>query len=420
MSHFPRSFTWMTLVVMLGASTGGGAVWLFSRIDPNRLRTKPVPVVARPVAAKVPPAVTYRLGHHRVAFKFRIEDAASHSPLNLARVRVENLNLAAELGADSEAVTSPDGHAHVSHAFLAFEERRDVDSTVHVSFQGPWISVSCAGFETRKLPLSELLSDLHWHTAPDVFMRFPRPPDVVVELKPGPTKTRPLSELAGAYTYQDDCAGVLLRIATDGTYQYSYWNDTGGQLEFRGTCSAGDGALRLTPTGPYSSSVGYLAGDYIPIDWGNRVFLVPEKERLLFCSAANGAFIPRCVSRGPGKAYPGPFARRTLEGVPIVPREWKPFLLTQPVVGSITELISQDRVMIDKGAKDGIRAGMLIVRANDTNSPHYTVLYVEDGRCLIKDLRHYDPIVEHFRYPDPFPLVLGRKMSTRSPVPDTK
>jgi hypothetical protein len=75
---------------------------------------------------------------------------------------------------------------------------------------------------------------------------------------------------------------------------------------------------------------------------------------------------------------------------------------------------------MDKGAKDGIRAGMLIVRANDTNSPHYTVLYVQDDQCLIKDLRCYDPIVEHFRYPDPFPLILGRKMSTRSPVPDTK
>ncbi len=420
MSHSPRSFTWMTFVVMVGASTGGGAVWLFSRIDPNRLRTKPVGVVAKPVTAKAPPVVTYRLGHHRVALKFRIEDAASHSPINLARVRIENLNLAAELGTDSEAVTSPDGHAQVSHAFLAFEERQGADSMVRISFQGPWISVSCAGFETRKLPLSELLSDLDWRTAPDVFMRFPHPQEVVVELQTGPTKTRPLSVLAGDYTYQDDCAGVLLRITTDGTYQYSYWNDTGGQLEFQGTCSAGDGALRLTPTGPYSSSVGYLAGDFIPIDWGDRAFLVPEKDRLLFCSAGNGAFIPHCVSRGPGKAYPGPFARRTLEGVPKVPREWKPFLLSTPVVGSITDLISQDMVLIDKGAKDGIRAGMVMLRANDTNSPLYTVLYVEDGRCLIKDSRHYDPIVEHFRYPEPFPLTVGRKMSTRLPVPDTK
>ena len=44
MSHSPRSFTWMTLVVMLGASTGVGAAWLFSRIDPNHLR------YARPAA----------------------------------------------------------------------------------------------------------------------------------------------------------------------------------------------------------------------------------------------------------------------------------------------------------------------------------------------------------------------------------
>jgi hypothetical protein len=101
MSQSSRSITCMILVVVLGASAGGAALWLLSRIDPNRLRSKPVRLVAKPVAAKAPPAVTYRLGHHRVTLTFRIEDAASHSPVNLARVRIENLNLAAELGSES-------------------------------------------------------------------------------------------------------------------------------------------------------------------------------------------------------------------------------------------------------------------------------------------------------------------------------
>jgi hypothetical protein len=66
MSHSSRSISWMILVVMLGTCAG---VWLFSRIDPNRLRKKPVGVVAKPVTAKAPAVVTYRLGQYRVALK---------------------------------------------------------------------------------------------------------------------------------------------------------------------------------------------------------------------------------------------------------------------------------------------------------------------------------------------------------------
>ena len=74
--------------------------------------------------------------------RFRVEDATSHEPIGLARVRVENLNLADELGVDSEAMTAPDGRATIDHRFFAYEEKGGEETVVCVIFQGPWICVS--------------------------------------------------------------------------------------------------------------------------------------------------------------------------------------------------------------------------------------------------------------------------------------
>ena len=69
--------------------------------------------------------------------------------------------------------------------------------------------------------------------------------------------------------------------------------------------------------------------------------------------------------------------------------------------------------MLDKGAKEGLRAGMLFKRENDPNSPRYTVLYVDEARCLVKDLDRYDPLRKTLIWH--VPLAVGRTMSTASP-----
>ncbi len=88
---------------------GGGATWLVIQTIGKTPAAKPAAGEhreARP-RAQTKPAVQHRLGYHRSgkAQVPRVEDATSHEPIGLARVRVENLNLADELGVDSEAMT---------------------------------------------------------------------------------------------------------------------------------------------------------------------------------------------------------------------------------------------------------------------------------------------------------------------------
>jgi hypothetical protein len=400
------------LLLVFGALLGGGATWLVIQTDRKPRRRSPPPAIAKAPLANPKPAVQHRLGYHRSALRFRVEDATSHEPIGLARVRVENLNLADELGVDSEAMTAPDGRATIDHRFFAHEEKAGEETVVRVIFQGPWIYVSRVGYRERRMPLSDLVHDLVWGRSPHHFEPFSGHQEVVVGLEPGAANARELAELAGDYTAADACVYVCLTIARDGTYQYSYWNDTGGAGEYLGKCEVVDGALHFKATGPSTSIVKYLSGVCIPVDWGDRTFLVPEQDRLIFCSAANHAFRPNWVSRGPG-VFGGPFSKIRLEGIPKVASEWKPYILPKPVTATITELISQELVMLDKGAKEGLRAGMLFVRENDPNSPRYTVLYVDEARCLVKDLDRYDPLLKTLIWRAP--LAAGRTMSTASP-----
>jgi hypothetical protein len=56
-----------------------------------------------------------RVTHQAVRLGFRVVSALDKKPLGQARIVIDNLNLALELGKDSEAVTAPDGRASFTH-----------------------------------------------------------------------------------------------------------------------------------------------------------------------------------------------------------------------------------------------------------------------------------------------------------------
>ncbi len=411
----------LTIVsILIGVAVGTTTTWLIFPAQRSVPRQAPPAALAKVSADRSKPAVRHRLGRHRSKLRFRVEDATDHKPVGLARIRIENLNLAGELGGDSEAVAWSDGRAQITHSLLVLDDQRGEPRSAQMIFQGPWISVSAPGYETRRMPLSDAVDD-------QIHQRSPRrlgllPGEVVLTLDRGAAKKPDLADLAGEYEFSNGSVFENLRITAEGIYHYSYFddvvhaNDPHDTLEYQGEWSVADGVVRLVATGPFSSSEPYLAGGFIPIQWADRLFLVPEKDRLLFCSAANHAFVPRWLSRGPGH-FPGRFRNRLPQGAPNLPRELKPYLLRVPVTGLIIELISQETGILNKGAKDGIRAGMLFVKEDNNASPYYTVLYVEEERCVIKDLGDYDPV-----FPwegDSFPLIVGRKMSTQSVTVET-
>jgi hypothetical protein len=311
-------------------------------------------------------------------------DGVGAKPIGLARVVIDNGNLATELGDDSDAMTWPDGRAIITHWFFVWEEQRsDQASRRQMIFQGPWLHVSAQGYEPRKMPLIELLGQEGELNGPSQ--------EAVVTLRPKRGDGPDVAELAGDYIYGNGFVYEQLQVIKAGRYHYKWRNDVRtdephdeDRFESRGRCSVVDGVLRLVPEGPFSSELRDMMGNnFVPVRWGDRRYLIPEKERLLFCSAVNQGASPRYMRSGPFSLRDAE-RRKAPEGLPEVPPEWASFLLQKPVGGAITAVLANHVAMLSAGARDGLKAGMESVRENQLASSRIRVVYCETDHCLVR------------------------------------
>ena len=130
---------------------------------------------------------------------------------------IDNLNLAPELGEDSDAVTWPDGRAVMRHRFLVWEERRGDETSTSPTFQGPWIHVSAEGYEPRKMPLSDLLEN-----GGGVVGRFR---ECIVTIQRRPSGGPDPAEWAGDYAFGDGLLTGVSRSVSDGRYHFKWTSD---------------------------------------------------------------------------------------------------------------------------------------------------------------------------------------------------
>lgn len=334
--------------------------------------------------AKVKPAFTRAVTRESHTIWFRVVDAAGARPIGLASVVIDNGNLARELGEDSEAVTWPDGLARITHRFFVYEERRGEETARRqMTFQGPWIHVSAQGYQPWRMPLSDMLTQDG--AAPDALH------PAVVTLQRARDAGLKLAHLEADYIYGDGFVHEHLEVGGLGRYHYQWHDDVvtdephdEDRFESRGSCSIVNGALRLVPEGPYSSELRKAMGNnFLPIRWGNRQYLIPEKELVGFCSAVNQGVVPRYMRSGPF-SLDDPDLRKPLAGVPEVPPEWAAFLLNNPVSGTITEVLADHVAIVSAGAKDGLKAGMELVGEEGSFSPPIKVLFTEADRCFVR------------------------------------
>ena len=149
------------------------------------------------------------------------------------------------------------------------------------------------------MPLSDLLEQ----GGRDVGRRR----EAVVALRRGRPGGPDLAELAGDYIYGNGFIHQRLEVRLPGRYHFQWRNDVhtndlheDDQNESRGQCSIVDGVLRLVPEGPFSSDLRQLMrNDFVPVRWAGRRYLVPEKERLIFCSVVNRGGEPKYMRSGP-------------------------------------------------------------------------------------------------------------------------
>ena len=296
---------------------------------------------------------------------------------------IDNLNLAPELGDDSDAVTWPDGRAVVTHRFFVWEEPPGDETSTHPTFQGPWIYVSAEGYEPRKMPLSDLLE----HGGGFVG-RFR---ECIVAVQRRRSSDPDLAEWAGDYALGDGFVNRRLEVSRDGRYHFKWNDDTRSdhphdddRYESRGRWSIVDGMLRLFPEGAFSSDLRRLMGnDFVPVLWGGHRSLIPEKERLVFCSVVNQGELSGYMRSG-SLNLKHLIERKRPEGLPEVPPEWAPFLLQKPVEGEITELLADQMAIMIVGERDGVRSGMEFRRENRLDPCRIKVLFTVTDRCVVR------------------------------------
>jgi hypothetical protein len=334
-----RFVRWIAFSHTCGIVLGAGTAWL---VTAGRHPPPPrsPPPVTNSIAEAPKPISMHWLGRSKETIRFRVQEAGSDTPIGFAHIRIDNLNLAPELGESSEAVAWPDGIAEISHRFFVFEEQVGDAKTARRSHEGPWVTVSAAGFQTRTLPLAGAIRD-----AVVGLSRFPAR-EAVITLRAATTNSIELTTLFGDFEIATGFVGLRLNVSAPGRYQYREWDDVirpddpHDEPEFSGACTVVDGALRLVPSGPFSSANPFLKGNLVPIPWGDRCFLVPENRRLTVCSQVNAGLMPLFPSRGAGR-FPNQDGAPPPKGLPKVPAEWKPFLLREPVLGRVTEVISR-------------------------------------------------------------------------------
>lgn len=209
-------------------------------------------------------------------------------------------------------------------------------------------------------------------------------------------------KFAGTYVTGHEFGGGSIKLETDGTFSNGGGSDDGTEISTSGNYSFSDGVLHFK----IKKQIGKRAGDgnefnlldseerkemfrdansgevekevkYLPIEWSERIYLIPESDLKNFVNAINLGIEPRAslISRDDSSPWYGSFYLRSgdemkkVTGKPSLPEKWLPFLLIKPLTATVTSIQVVEKrefsttftVTINKGSKDGLKVGMKFV-----------------------------------------------------------
>jgi hypothetical protein len=347
------------------------------------------------------PAVTIS-GDLEIAVNVKVSDAETGHAIRDATVRV------VEPYADgrhppTKAASREDGTVRLPHRFEIIGERRAYRTTGEVRYRDRWLEVSAAGYRPSISPLTRQTGETGNLTQPT-----PRP--ILVALRRGEAPTQALGGIAGLHADGNGFESEALEIAADGRFWYTYSCCTGDSREYGYACLK-EGRLLLAPVKHGEKADPALQIKYLPIRWGERVYLLPDDESIKrFCNAINHGWEPV----QPGSRHVRFWLRRGDEkkpapGLPELPERWQRYLLTKPIKGKIVEVLGTRTARLDLGSKDGVWQGMeLGTFGTDGEEPcEVAVVSAGDRTCVIR--------ITSYPGPDRFArgLTLGTRVTSR-------
>jgi len=144
-----------------------------------------------------------------------------------------------------------------------------------------------------------------------------------------------------------------------------------------------DGSLLLKFEQPNDERAFGFADHLVPVPWGERMYMISEKELPAFASAVNLGDEPRKGAYGSFLMRSGD-ERRKVHGLPVLPPAQQSLIREVPLevgVVSANRLHNNDadkfecqyRLKLDRGANDGLAAGMKLV-ATGRRTGNYVTL----------------------------------------------
>jgi hypothetical protein len=170
---------------------------------------------------------------------------------------------------------------------------------------------------------------------------------------------KPVAIVAGDY-YFGDGLGVncSLTVKREGRFSFVWRGCLGIYDQNMGEAKVEAGHLILKPEKP-NVREGFhgMATDYIPVRWGERLYLIPETERREFCNHVNWGGEPRDGPHGHFYLRQGDWDKKAT-GLPGVPKDWDSLLLKKPLQGRVIEVLGGGQARVDLGADSGVWKGM--------------------------------------------------------------
>jgi len=174
---------------------------------------------------------------------------------------------------------------------------------------------------------------------------------------------------AGRYYFGDGLgANVSLTLAPENGFTVTWHGCLGLYDQNHGTVAMDGDRLKFSFAFDVESGyIGDYASEYLPIRWGERLYLIPASNTgiVQFCNAINAGNESRCGVHGRFFLRRGD-EKKEAKGKPELPKEFMPYLLDKLVDATIVSIkdVREDRVgkiatvVIDKGKTAGLLPGM--------------------------------------------------------------
>ncbi len=110
--------------------------------------------------------------------------------------------------------------------------------------------------------------------------------------------------------------------------------------------------------------------------------MIPRENLLDFCNAVNQGIEPRNQSQGVVYLRTDDW-KKPVTGFPDLAPEWRHYLLEEPVLGTVLDVMEGLRARVDLGSKNGIRSGMELCVPGQSPGFQFRVISVEPDSCVL-------------------------------------